>query len=87
MIIYTNSIAQQIPNLDGFNNPDELLAVRESLKETRKHLNTALTALISYAEGKEMAMRSRIEGKIEQARIFEDACEKVYQTIPKEFRW
>jgi len=63
------------PNLDAMD--------PETLREFADHLHT----LTQWANMKLMAINSRKDGDINNAIRIEAHCEKLYQILPKEWRW
>lgn len=72
-----------LPNLDGYNSPEDMAAIRADLKE----LSAGVLLLASYAEAKESAMRCRLAGNIKDAVIFESAADSVYAKLPTWAKW
>jgi hypothetical protein len=66
-----------VPNIDDATiDPEEL-----------RQFGRNLTRLGSYALYKANAMESRLAGNIEMALIDERNCERLYNTLPPEWRW
>jgi hypothetical protein len=83
-------------NLDGMS-IDELRAFWDKWHRTTsmrayevlpiKHARDAMESLAAYAMDKQLAMRNRLEGKIETALYFERNCELRYNNLPQEVKW
>lgn len=68
-------MGHNIPNLDGMT-PDEL-----------REASDAFRMLSLYASNKARAMRERVNGNITSALSIEHACDRIYQTLPRSYRW
>jgi hypothetical protein len=56
---------------------------QDELREFAEHVST----LSAYASLKSMAMNHRKDGDVAEAVRVEAHCEKLYQLLPKEWRW
>ena len=65
-----------VPNLDGFADPDDLLTLADVWK-----------LLAVYAETKASAMRQRVDGDIPQALAREAECDAIHARLPRWARW
>lgn len=68
-------MTHDMPNLDGMT-PDELREASEAFR-----------MLSLYAAKKSRAMRERGNGNITSALSVENACDRIYQTLPQSYRW
>lgn len=70
-------LAIDVPNLDdATTDPKELW-----------EFGRRLTLLAGYAAMKAQAMSNRAAGKIELAQLDEDYCQRMYESLPQEWRW
>lgn len=53
----------------------------------RKDARQIMETLACYAINKSCAMGLRLEGKIEQALSYEQACDLQYEQLPEDVRW
>lgn len=53
----------------------------------RKDARQVMMTLACYALNKSCAIGLRLEGKIEQAQTYEQACEIHYEKLPEDVRW
>lgn len=65
----------EVPNLDCLE------------KEELKQLDTLFSELRLYCWFKSKAMEYRENGKIEIALTMEQACDQVYNSLPKQIKW
>lgn len=65
----------ETPNFDA-------MSVQE-LEEAARHLQT----LKNYTRAKALAVSHRLEGRIALAICSEAECDRLYETLPAQFRW
>lgn len=86
----------EVPNLDAM--PiDELRSFFKTHEKGRNHLRLfegggkgtvkATADLAAYAMNKGTAMVCREQGKIEQAKRYEDICDRIFKDLPEAARW
>jgi len=88
-----------VPNLDAME-PDDLMAFwQKTVGPHRKMLAVELfpnrpthylrtfARLGNYASNKATAMRCRLDGKIQEALMYERIAEGIYEQLPKWARW
>ncbi len=69
-------------NLDGFISVEELTIHLDKMGK----MDTPESYLL-YGDAKSKAMKCRLAGNIEDALVFERACDKYYRDIPNEWKW
>jgi hypothetical protein len=91
-------MSNSIPNLDAMSADDLMKFWSRYHRATRKdaaeligdkrpgYTNLAAT-LAAYAVNKSTAMTCRLEGKIQSAKIYEDAADMIYAGLPEDLRW
>lgn len=70
------------PDLNEIN-LDDLSVNPNDLDVIAKHFDS----LARYARHKSSAMRLRAEGSIRSATAYETACDRIYASLPKSWRW
>ena len=72
-----------LPNLDCYVSPDEAAEAAKEIREVSKGLDL----LASYAKVKARAMQFRLDGKINQALVQEQICDRIYKQLPDWAKW
>lgn len=87
-----------IPNFDAMTE-DELMKfwskyhrprrkdAEELIGDRRKGFTNIAADLANYACNKSVAMKLRLEGKIETALNYEQQCDRIYERLPEDLRW
>jgi hypothetical protein len=88
------------PNIDGWSiDPDDITKLARCLETQSRHVGqimfpdrpkgyvTATRNLAHYAWNKSTAMRCRLIGRITDALIYEEICEKIYARLPDFAKW
>ena len=85
-------------NLDAME-PDDLLEFcekaalhptqvgRRLFPERPRGYVAATEALATYALNKAVAMSCRLKNKVDQAELYERACQRIYESLPPFARW
>jgi len=75
----TNQFTELVPNLDAFNDDNDLMNLRREfilIKEAAKELAT-------YCEARQHAIYFRKRGEIQKAIVYEKCCDELYAKLPE----
>jgi hypothetical protein len=100
MTLDTKTLTIDDMNLDGYVDPQDLWDIwkatnsvrpisfaRQLFPEAPKGFVRATKDLGNYASNKATAMRCRLDGKINEALMYEGICERIYNELPEYAKW
>ena len=92
------NMGNNVPNFDGMNREELSAWWKDHQRPTRTQAANVFPGrprgyvrlvkdLANYACNKSVAMKCRADGKIQEAQMYEEICERIYTELPDFARW